>query len=220
MFPFPFSFLGSVVPDVPVDRIANAEAMSFNGTDQYVDAGNDTSLQITGNITISAWVNIGALSSTMRIVNKDDGSNRAWIMLVVGGKIRFTRFYTASSFHYMDSSVNINDSAWHHVVCVNDSTGTAKIFIDGSEDTATTGTNTGSVLYNAAVNLKIGGGFTSQYLNGSIDEVAIFNTALSANKIQQIYDATAVVGGVPQTANLFTGGLDTSLVYWNRMGDS
>jgi hypothetical protein len=56
--------------------------------------------------------------------------------------------------------------------------------------------------------------------NGSIDEVAIFNTALSADKIQQIYNATAVVGGVPQTANLFTGGLDTSLVYWNRMGDS
>ena len=58
------------------------------------------------------------------------------------------------------------------------------------------------------------------FWNGKLDEVAIFDTALSANKIQQIYDATAVVGGVPQTANLFTGGLDTSLVYWNRMGDS
>ena len=31
MFPFPFSFLGSVVPDIPVEQIANAEAMSFNG---------------------------------------------------------------------------------------------------------------------------------------------------------------------------------------------
>ncbi len=50
--------------------------------------------------------------------------------------------------------------------------------------------------------------------------LAIFNKALSDSKIQQIYDATAVVGGVPQTANLFTGGLDSSLVYWNRMGDS
>ena len=35
MFPFPFSFLGSaIVPDIPVDRIANAEAMSFNGIDK------------------------------------------------------------------------------------------------------------------------------------------------------------------------------------------
>ena len=58
------------------------------------------------------------------------------------------------------------------------------------------------------------------FVDGDIDEVAVFNTALSASKIQQIYNATAVVGGVPQTANLFKGGLDTSLVYWNRMGDS
>ena len=40
MFPFPFSFLGSVVPDIPVDRIANTEAMSFNGTDQYINVGD------------------------------------------------------------------------------------------------------------------------------------------------------------------------------------
>ena len=60
----------------------------------------------------------------------------------------------------------------------------------------------------------------SMDFNGELDEVAIFNTALSASKIQQIYDATAVVDGVPQTANLFTGGLSSSLVYWNRMGDS
>ncbi len=36
MFPFPFSFLSGAVPDVPVTQIANAEAMSFNGTDAYV----------------------------------------------------------------------------------------------------------------------------------------------------------------------------------------
>ena len=157
----------------------------------------------------------------MRIVNKDDGSNRAWIMLVTGGKVRFTRFYTASSFHYMDSSVNINDSAWHHIVCVNDSTGTAKIFIDGSEDTATTGTNTGSVLYNAAVNLKIGGGFTSQYFNGSIDEVAIWDSALSSCDIKGIHDATTTVNGQPKSANLLDANTTIPApVYWNRMGDS
>ena len=35
MFPFSFSFIVGV-PDIPVDQIANAQAMSFNGTDQYV----------------------------------------------------------------------------------------------------------------------------------------------------------------------------------------
>ena len=39
------------VADVPVDRIANAEAMSFNGTDQYVDIGNN--IDVTGDKTFS-----------------------------------------------------------------------------------------------------------------------------------------------------------------------
>ena len=54
---------------------------------------------------------------------------------------------------------------------------------------------------------------TLRILNGEIDEVAIFNTALSASKIQQIYDATAVVDGEVKTANLFTGGLDRHHLY-------
>ena len=63
-------------------------------------------------------------------------------------------------------------------------------------------------------------GEMSLLFDGKLDEVAIFNRALSGPKIKQIYDATAVVSGEVKTANLFTGGLDTSLVYWNRMGDS
>ena len=157
----------------------------------YIDCGNDSSLQITGNITLSTWVNIGTSTSTMRFINKDDGSNRAWIMLVVSGKIRFTRFYTASSFYYMDSSISVNDSNWHHIACVNDSAGTAKIYIDGSEDTATTGTNTGTLLNNASVSLKLGGDFSSQYLNGKLSNTQIFNTALPAtgsNSVETLYN--------------------------------
>jgi hypothetical protein len=157
----------------------------------YIDCGNDSSLQITGNITLSTWVNIGTSTSTMRFINKDDGSNRAWIMLVVSGKIRFTRFYTASSFYYMDSSISVNDSNWHHIACVNDSAGTAKIYIDGSEDTATTGTNTGTLLNNASVSLKLGGDFSSQYLNGKLSNAQIFNTALPAtgsNSVKTLYN--------------------------------
>ena len=42
------------VTDTPVERIANAEAMSFNGTDAYVDAGSTSLNSNTG--TVSAWV--------------------------------------------------------------------------------------------------------------------------------------------------------------------
>ena len=57
MFPFPFSFLGSVVPDVPVEQIANAEAMSFNGVDGYFTTNSIFSaLDGLQKMTLSVWV--------------------------------------------------------------------------------------------------------------------------------------------------------------------
>ena len=95
------------------------------------------------------------------------------------------------------------------------------MYINGQLQTATTSYST--PLLTATNDLMIGAQYDTdnQYQwVGKIDEVAIFNKALSGPKIKQIYDATAVVSAEVKTANLFTGGLDTSLVYWNRMGDS
>jgi|14_taG_2_1085336.scaffolds.fasta_scaffold07560_2 hypothetical protein len=188
-------------------------ALSFDGANDYIDCGNDSSLQITGDLTLSAWVNIGTSTSIMRLINKDNGSNRAWIMLIVSGKIRFTRFYTASSLYYMDSSISVNDSNWHHIACVNDSTGTAKIYIDGVEDTASTGTNTGTVLHNASVTLKLGGDFYSQYLNGSLSNVSIWNAALTSAQVTEIYNE-----GVP--SNLNNHSAYSNLVSWWQLGSN
>ena len=56
MFPFPFSFIVGV-PDIPVDQIANAQAMSFNGTDQYIEAPNSSIFNLGTAFTISGWFN-------------------------------------------------------------------------------------------------------------------------------------------------------------------
>ena len=46
------------VVDVPVEQIANAEAMSFNGTDQYIDSGSSSNFQFqaSDSFTLSAWI--------------------------------------------------------------------------------------------------------------------------------------------------------------------
>ena len=50
-----------------------------------------------------------------------------------------------------------------------------------------------------------------------MDEVAIWNKALELEDVQTIYNATNNNPG--KCANLFTAGLDSGLVFWNRMGD-
>ena len=208
MFPFPFSFIAPAA-DIPVEQIANAEAMSFNGTDQYVAFPATPN---TGDITISFWVKYS--TGYMAYVASGDG---------IFTYLRFAYQYGKLSFVYAnvnyDLTTDIKDGNWHHVVVTYDqSEATVKGYTDGSLSETHTNKSAGTTNNIQTIGASKTG--STGYFNGELDEVAIFNTALSASKIQQIYDATAVVDGVPQTANLFTGGLSSSLVYWNRMGDS
>lgn len=231
MFPFPFSFLGSaIVPDVPVDRIANAEAMSFNGTDAYMFA-ETSALSGVSEFSISVWIksnNVGT-GSSRDILSATQGSTSGTVILdAFQGQDILAHVGNTTTYNRYNGI--ISEGVWTHLVMVYDgSESTAgnrvKLYKNGNLQTRTsasgsipaTSPSVTSSTYIGTWALNPG---SSALFDGEMDELAIFNTALSASKIQQIYDATAVVNGVPQTANLFTGGLDSSLVYWNRMGDS
>ncbi len=229
MFPFPFSFIASAA-DIPVDQIANLEAMSFNGTDQYISAGtsSDLNFERTDTFSISAWINIDTLQIG-GIFAKCVFSPLQGYNLFLNNSIRF--YLAGTGDIQINGSQTLSTSQWYHIAVTYDGSSNVsgmKLYVDGVEDTSTTSsgtTITGSIqnVEPPRIGVRDKNGASpdpTKFFSGKIDEVAIFNTALSAEKIQQIYDATAVVGGVPQTANLFTGGLSSSLVYWNRMGDS
>jgi len=226
------------VTDTPVEQIANAEAMSFDGTSQFIN----TNASLTGSdFTLSYWVNADGVYSawsyhapvTMRPSNNQPNQS-------IG------IFYTKSSNLYpllqANDSTDANYSSytaeglgsfsglgWKHIVYTYDNTTRqVYLYVNGVQQNWTNFGGTSTTPYLILLStitgyseLWIGATYSpANYFGGKIDEVALFNTKLSASKIQQIYDATAVVNGVPQTANLFTGGLSSSLVYWNRMGDS
>ncbi len=189
----------------------NNAAMSFNGTDAYIAINNNTILNsISDSVSISQWIKFSGTSQQyITSFGNDYGTN------VIGGKFYFVFRNTSNTQIQLASNSTINDGNWHHVVAVK-TTSNITIYIDGVLDkTDTTGdvgrtstrSNAIGALYDGSINF-----------NGSIDEVAIFNKALSLSEVELIYDATNDNPG--KTGNLFTGGLDTSLVYWNRMGDS
>ena len=223
MFPFPFSFLSGAASDTTVEQIANAQAMSFNGTDAYVDATSGE-FDFSGNFTVSVWAKwdaTGYPTNSTGIIdfNKQSPSNKE-IFIGPGLGNNFNNVFIqwdGNGKHY--TGLNAGNNQWHNIIVTGTGTnGSIKTYLDGNELTTFSSTS-----YTVTGGVNVIGkntAFSGRYFKGFIDEVAILNTELSASKIQQIYDATAVVGGVPQTANLFTGGLASSLVYWNRMGDS
>ena len=94
-----------------------------------------------------------------------------------------------------------------------------KVYFDGAEVAQATPSSTG--INTEAVGPWIGNSSNissgNNQFNGDIDEVAIWNRALQLDDIQRIYNATNDNPG--KTANLWSAGLNTGLVYWNRMGD-
>ena len=231
MFPFPFSFIGSAIaPDVPVERIANAEAMSFNGTDAYMLA-ETSALSGASKFSISVWVkcnNVG-VGSSRSILSATQGSTSGTVILdAFQGQDILAHVGSTTTYNRYNGI--ISEGVWTHLVMVYDgSESTAgnriKLYKNGNLQTRTSysgsiPTTSPSVTSSTYIGTWALNAGSSALFDGEIDELAIFNTALSDSKITQIYDATAVVDGEVKTANLFTGGLDSSLVYWNRMGDS
>ena len=218
------------VTDIPVDRIANTEAMSFNGTDAYMLA-ETSALSGVSEFSISVWIksnNVG-VGSSRSILSATQGNTSGTVILdAFQGQDILAHVGSTTVYNRYDGI--ISEGVWTHLVMVYNGSEVAavnriKLYKNGNLQTRTSGSysipatspNVTSSTYIGTWALNAG---SSALFDGEMDEVAIFNTALSASKIQQIYDATAVVNGVPQTANLFTGGLSSSLVYWNRMGDS
>tara|TARA_R110002153_G_scaffold272692_1_gene441788 strand:- start:1269 stop:1946 length:678 start_codon:yes stop_codon:yes gene_type:complete len=225
MFPFPFSFISGVVPDVPVEQIANAEAMSFNGVDAYIDLSNLDQTILNSSFTVCFWLNKKAKvagSDNDRIIDFTVNSGTSLQIITDAATNKFGVYFKQSNTTYINQQVfnswNTVTNSWHHISLTWDGSSYAYYF-DGSPISSTGTSSIGISGAGFYIGKRADNAGTTQF-KGELDEVAIFNTALSSEKITQIYDATAVVGGVPQTANLFTGGLSSSLVYWNRMGDS
>ena len=201
---------------VAVEIIDNEFAMEFNGTDEYVSAGSLS--YITSNVfTISGWVKTAtSLPTYMPLFNFQNSSG-------TGSKFNWNHggspilWYSGSTYKYFTSGAWRTDGLWHNIVLTIDRTtiGNSKMYIDGGEVSGGATSGSSSMVLN---DLHLGyNPTTTQFYDGDMDEIAIWNRALETTDIQRIYNATS--NNPSKTANLFTAGLNTGLVYWNRMGD-
>ena len=110
----------------------------------------------------------------------------------------------------------LNTTDWYHfAISIDGTANEAYIYQNG--DLKVTVSNVGEPAQTTNQTAKIGKHFASgqnHYFNGLIDEVAIWNTALTSTQIQSIYDAK----GTNLTKDLTTVS-GSNLKYWNRMGD-
>ncbi len=154
-------------------------ALSFNGTSGSVDVTGLTST--AKNYTFSFWVNSAVANSQWKYLA--DIQTGRLILAWNGNTAGKLSFHDSSSWYDFGTNA-INDGAWHNVVFVFSGT-SASLYVDGSQF--------GSTFTYTPVDLggsiAIGSNYTgtNAYFNGSIDEVAIFDRALSATEILDNY---------------------------------
>ena len=185
--------------------------MSFNGTDAYIELSNEINYGTTN--TLSFWVK-SSNTGTIDVFGANTNGGYLLKALNASNTISYRTSSGARTFDLSALSSNpMKDGNWHHIVFTRNSSNLIQLYVDGSP-VGSTQSLTGNTLFEV-----IGANYAkSIFFDGSIDEVAVFNKALSLSEVELIYNATNDNPG--KTGDLFTGGLDTSLVYWNRMGDS
>jgi hypothetical protein len=160
-------------------------ALSFSSvSENYVEVTNDTELN-PANITVEAWVNLSSFTSRPCIVGKGTGSIGAYYLVVeTSGKVRLWYTLSTGNWHYVESTITLSTNTWYHLAGTYDGTD-AKVYINGVEEGKKY--DPGSLRMTDSNNVFIGCGPNAGYgfSDGIIDEVRIWNTALTANQIQQ-----------------------------------
>ena len=163
----------------------------------FVDLGNPASLDFsTGDWTVAAWFKTGMTgtgdANKGTIVGKggDSGGGHRYALIMSESSEGVVTLVTDddSTKHVVDARTVTNDDQWHFVAGQREGT-EIRIYIDGQlEGTATADPGydlSGTSQHNAYIGAITNNGSSSRYklFNGSIDEVVIYNRALSAEEI-------------------------------------
>jgi hypothetical protein len=182
---------------------ASNAAITFDGVDDYVSIGDKTQLKITGEITISVWVK-GNAQQNKGILSKYSATSaqRGYLLASenVANSQKITWYYqrSAGSFNADDTlttSTNVLDGTWHHIVATFLPSTYARIYVDGILNASDTTTIQSAIVNNTAP-VQIGLHDTSTNFNGSIDDVRIYNRALTETEIAILAKSPKRVGGI------------------------
>ena len=180
-------------------------SLSFNGTDEYVSVPFDSTMNPSGDFSVSAWVKLSnknayrsAVTSRSETVN---GNQTGGYMLYISNanKWQFWNGFgnTGGLWKQANSSTRIIENTWQMQTVTYDHANThMRLYVDG---VLVAQNNSASLVANTDKPLYIGAGRTNKHphdvdppqfhFNGKIDDVAIWNAMLSSDEIVQLYNS-------------------------------
>ena len=192
------------------DAFKQEHSLAFDGTDEWVSLG--TSVNAGTTATFSVWIKRDDPTNGVETVLGEGDNSSDYLLYLNKNTHLFVRIGDPY-YQYDDAAIQsaINTTDWIQIVVVRETT-TGKVYINGDlKETLTTGSPT-TWSVNTTFDTIGSAEDAATPFDGNIDEVAIWNKALSAGDISALYQAKGA-------SNLIEDGNSANLKGWWRMGD-
>jgi Concanavalin A-like lectin/glucanases superfamily/Domain of unknown function (DUF1929)/Bacterial Ig domain len=156
-------------------------ALSFNGTSAWVTIADAASLHLTTGMTIEAWVNPTVGTGWRSAILKETPGGLAFALYTANNASRPTGYAHVGSDEAVTGVAAVPLNAWTHLAVTYDGA-SLRLYVNGAlvKTTALSG-----AMATSTSALRIGGNAVwGEYFKGVIDEVRIYNRALSAAEVQ------------------------------------
>ena len=178
-----------------IPGVVNGKAASFDGTNDRIEVATNNGFYNDKSWTVEAWIKCGTSLANEYNTIARRGSGGSYVLLRVRGSStsnpnRVEAYVStgSGSVTLITASNTVNDNNWHHVVMTADGS-TIRLYLDGSQKDSKTYPG-GSVSIGTSQFIGTAENL-SEWFSGSLDEVAFYGSALSAQRITDHYNAGA-----------------------------
>ena len=176
----------------------SGNAFTFNGTNAYVTLPNNSLNSLTGDFSVSVWVNFATLTSIGDILSTftSFGGNYFGVELYVLAYFQFNVYNGTTTFtNLQNTGAPISTNTWYNLVITRKASTGTKMYINGTLNVSNTSTQNPvytTTNYATIGGSNSGGSYVNLAANGTkIDEVNIWNKELTATEVTELYNAGA-----------------------------
>ncbi|MQP25286.1 T9SS type A sorting domain-containing protein [Flavobacterium sp. LMO8] len=177
--------------EIVVTVIANATHLNFDGVNDFIVSANAITNN-TENQTYQAWFRIPSIpANSDRILQRGNDGTGGWSLQIdVNAAGRLSAGISATPDTFMTGTTVLTPNTWYHATFVFENNNSLRLYLNGNlEASVAIGNRT---LRNSDNRLRIGvGNIASEYFNGDIDEVRVWNIALSQTDIMNTMNCEA-----------------------------
>jgi len=165
------------------ENCSMGNCLGFNGTNSMVVSSDVVINPATSDFTAMGWIKVTDYTAVSRdVFSQEDGSGtgRSWLTVASPSGFLSSSIGNVSTF----GSTALTPGTWHHGTITKSGT-SLKIYLDGTLDGSGTATTESSV---GKLRMGMNKATSTNPFYGSLDDMRVYNRALSASEIKQIYE--------------------------------